>query len=143
MKRLFCLPLIFISNVVLSAAPSVIGSNSSDPLSTANLTQWTIGLIFILLTIFAVAWAAKRFTGLATNHKGNLKILSGVSLGAREKAVLIKAGNQHLLLGVAPGRVVTLHAFEVGEISENAPQEQTSHRFQDSLQKVMSKKVVE
>jgi len=144
MKHLLCLVLFFISNTALSAAPVVIGSNSSEPLSTANLTQWTIGLVFVLLMILVVAWVAKRFTGLAANHKGNLKVLSGVSLGSREKAVLIKAGNQHLLLGVAPGRVVTLHAFEAGEIPENITQgESTPNMFQDSLQKVMNKKVAE
>lgn len=140
MKNLLCFVMFFISNAALSAAPVVIGSNSSDPLSTANLTQWTVGLVFVLLMIFVVAWAAKRFTGLTASHKGNLKVLSGISLGSREKAVLIKAGNQHLLLGVAPGRVVTLHTFEAGEISENTSQgEPVPNMFQDSLQKIMAK----
>jgi len=144
MKRLLCLVLVFISNSALSATPAIIGSNSPEPLSTANLTQWTIGLVFVLLMILVVAWAAKRFTGLAASHKGNLKVLSGVSLGSREKAVLIKAGNQHLLLGVAPGRVVTLHTFEAGEILENEAQgESASNMFHDSLQKVMNKKAAE
>jgi len=138
-----CLPLFFFSSVVLSAAPDVIGVNSAEPLSAANLTQWTIGLIFILLIIFIAAWAGKRFTGLTTSHKGDLKILSGLSLGSREKAVLIKAGNQHLLLGVAPGRVVTLHTFERGAIPEETQNEQSPQLFQESLKKVMNKQGVE
>jgi len=122
------------------AAPTVIGSKSVDPLSTANLTQWTVGLMFVLLLIIAVAWFAKRFTGFASAQVGQLKVLSGVSLGSREKAVLIRAGKQHLLLGVAPGRVVTLHTFEEGDIVEQSQQEPVAS-FQEGLQKMMKKQV--
>ncbi|MDF1828474.1 MAG: flagellar biosynthetic protein FliO [Cycloclasticus pugetii] len=144
MNYLRALSLMFTSTAAFSSVPTAIGSNSVDPFSTANLTQWTIGLFFVLLLILIVAWAAKRFTGLASSHKGHLKVLSGVSLGHREKAVLIQAGNQHLLLGVAPGRVVTLHTFEAGEISQSLSQEEAvPTAFQDSLKKVMNKKGAE
>ena len=140
MKTLALLLICFVS-LTASAAPAVIGAESVDPLSTANLTQWTVGLMFVLLLIIAAAWFTKRFTGFGSAQAGQLKVLSGVSLGSREKAVLIRAGKRHLLLGVAPGRVETLHTFEEGEISELATQE-ASGAFQDSLQKMMDKQVV-
>jgi len=120
------------------AAPAIIGAESVEPLSTANLTQWTIGLMFVLLLIIAAAWLTKRFTGFGSAQAGQLKVLSGVSLGSREKAVLIRAGKQHILLGVAPGRVVNLHTFEEGEIVEQASQG-APLGFQESLQKIMNK----
>jgi len=136
-KPLYTLLMSFLTTAA-SAAPAVIGSESIDPLSTANLTQWTVGLMFVLLLIIAAAWFTKRFTGFGSAQAGQLKVLSGVSLGSREKAVLIRAGKQHLLLGVAPGRVVTLHTFEEGEIVEQLQQEPVLG-FQDSLQKMMNK----
>lgn len=140
MKNLCCLLLIATSNVALSATGPIVGSNSADPLSTANLTQWTIGLVFVLLMILVVAWAAKRFAGFAPNHKVDLKIVSGISLGSREKAVLIKAGDHHILLGVAPGRVVSLHTFEKGEISDETNKGALSgEAFKESLQNIMKK----
>ena len=139
MKQLSFLCLFFITFTAL-AAPAVIGSKSVDPLSTANLTQWTVGLMFVLLLIIAVAWFAKRFTGFGSAQAGQLKVLSGVSLGGREKAVLIRAGKQHLLLGIAPGRVVTLHTFEEGDIVEQLQQEPVAS-FQEGLQKMMKKQV--
>jgi len=140
MKNLCCLLLIVTSNVALSATAPIVGSNSSDPLSTANLTQWTIGLVFVLLMILVVAWAAKRFTGFTPNQKVNLTIVSGISLGSREKAVLIKAGDHHILLGVAPGRVVNLHTFEKGEISDQTNKGALpGEAFKESLQNIMKK----
>lgn len=140
MKRLYCLLLTLSSHASLAATSSVAGSNSAEPLSAANLTQWTIGLVFVLLMILVVAWLAKRVTGFTSNHKGDLQIVSGIALGSREKAILIKAGQQHILLGVAPGRVVNLHTFEKGEIPEKTNKDTlTGQSFKDSLQNVMKK----
>ncbi|OUR81418.1 flagellar biosynthetic protein FliO [Cycloclasticus sp. 46_120_T64] len=118
------------------AAPTVIGSESVDPLSTANLTQWTVGLLFVLLLIIAAAWLARRFSGFSVAQAGQLKVLSGVSLGGREKALLIRAGKQHILLGVSPGQVINLHTFAEGEIEQSAPV--SASGFQASLQKMMT-----
>ena len=43
---------------------------------------------------------------------GFLKHGHHVSLGTRERAVLIRIGDRQLLLGVAPGNVRTLHVLE-------------------------------
>tara|TARA_R110002095_G_scaffold8809_6_gene14312 strand:+ start:93 stop:521 length:429 start_codon:yes stop_codon:yes gene_type:complete len=142
MHKLLNLFLVFVSSLACSAEPVMLGSKSIDPMSTANLAQWTVGLIFVLLMIIAIAWVAKRFAGFSGNrHTGQLKILSGISLGSREKALLIRAGQQYILLGVAPGRVENLHTFAAGEISEETTQ--TPSGFQESLQKMMNKKQAE
>jgi flagellar protein FliO/FliZ len=33
-------------------------------------------------------------------------------VGSRERVILLRAGDKHLLIGVAPGRVQTLHVFD-------------------------------
>ena len=97
--------------------------------------------MFVLLLIVVVAWLAKRLTGFGLGQVGALKVISGISLGTREKAVLIRAGKQYLLLGVAPGRVVKLHTFDEGEINDSDTQAAGS--FQQNLQSMMSKKGAE
>jgi len=49
--------------------------------------------------------------------RGQVQVLGGVSLGAREKAVLLAVDGRRLLVGVAPGRVQTL--AELGPASES------------------------
>jgi flagellar protein FliO/FliZ len=41
-----------------------------------------------------------------------MRVIAGLPLGARERAVLVQVGNQQILLGVAPGRVQMLHVLE-------------------------------
>jgi len=141
MRKLSFLLLIAIPSTLIAAEPVTVGSQSIDPLSTTNLTQWSVGLMFVLLLIVVVAWLAKRLTGFGLGQVGALKVISGISLGTREKAVLIRAGKQYLLLGVAPGRVVKLHTFDEGEINDSDTQAAGS--FQQNLQSMMSKKGAE
>jgi flagellar protein FliO/FliZ len=44
--------------------------------------------------------------------KGRVNVLGGVSLGAREKAVLLTVEGRRLLVGVAPGQVSTLMVLD-------------------------------
>jgi flagellar biogenesis protein FliO len=42
---------------------------------------------------------------------GSIEIVADISLGQKERAVLVQVGEQQILLGVAPGRVNTLHVL--------------------------------
>ena len=67
------------------------------------------GLAVVLALIFALAWAVRRFAHLPTAGKGLIRVLGGVALGSRERAVVVAVGGARLLLGVAPGQVRLLH----------------------------------
>jgi flagellar protein FliO/FliZ len=43
--------------------------------------------------------------------KGLIRVLGGVTLGSRERAVVVAVGGTRLLLGVAPGQVRMLHVL--------------------------------
>lgn len=89
-----------------AAKPTAVG-----PLSTASVLQTLMGLGVVLLLILVVAWLARRSGSLAAAAGGPLKILAGRSLGPRERLVLVQVGEEQLLIGVAPGRVQTLHVL--------------------------------
>lgn len=90
---------------VLAAAPA------PEPLAAANLLQLLFGLIIVLVAIGATAVLFKRL-GRLPQGPGAMRVIAGLSLGARERAVLVQVGDKQLLLGVAPGRVQTLHVLE-------------------------------
>jgi len=79
------------------------------PLGTSQLVQTLLGLSAVLALIVGLAWGVKRFGRLPGAGNGNIRIEGGVSLGPRERAVLLNVEGTRLLVGVAPGRVQTLH----------------------------------
>ena len=84
----------------------------ADPLAVGNLVQLTLGLLAVLLLLGGLAWLLRRSGRFTSGVHGALQILGGVSMGTRERIVLLQVGRQQLLVGVAPGRIQTLHVLE-------------------------------
>jgi flagellar protein FliO/FliZ len=77
-----------------------------------SLWQLTLGMLMVLALIVGLAWVLKRSGRFQMAAGGGLRILGGLSMGARERVVLLQVGETQLLVGVAPGRVQTLHVLE-------------------------------
>jgi flagellar protein FliO/FliZ len=91
------------------AAPQA--ASSPHPVGVGGLGEVAFALIIVLAAIFIVAWVVRRMRLAGNRVGGGLDILADVPLGQKERAVLLKVGNQQILLGVAPGRVNTLHVL--------------------------------
>lgn len=102
-------------------AKALASTGMSDPNMAGNLVQTTLGLLVVLLLIGAAAWAFKRFGNAHIGAQGRMKIIGGISLGARERAVLLQVGDQQLVLGVSPGRVQTLHVLDQPLLVDEKP----------------------
>jgi len=94
------------------SAPAGLGTS---PLGTGALMETAGGLLLILALIIGLGWLFRRYGRLPVAGKGMVTILGGVSLGPRERAVVLQVGDARLLVGVAPGRVQTLHVIEGSE----------------------------
>ncbi|MDH5518780.1 MAG: flagellar biosynthetic protein FliO [Gammaproteobacteria bacterium] len=83
-----------------------------DPLSASSIANMFLGLGLVLALIFLMAWVVRRMGGMQLSGSQRIRLLGGLSLGPREKVVLIQVENKRLLLGVAQGQVNTLHQLE-------------------------------
>lgn len=90
------------------AAPALSGGPA--PTLFAGLGQVTLALGAVLVLIFALGWLLRRVRAVA-GRADALAVLAEVRVGPKERAVLLKVGAAQLLLGVAPGRVDTLHVL--------------------------------
>ena len=84
---------------------------ASAPLG-AGLGQTALSLLLVLAAIFALAWVLRRVQGIRPGAAGSLQVQGGLQVGAKERVLMIRAGDKHLLIGVAPGRVQMLHVFD-------------------------------
>ncbi len=109
----------------------------NEPLGAGNLLQLSLGLLVVLAAIVGSAWLLRRYGRLQSGVDGALRIIGGLSMGPRERVVLVQVGKQQLLLGVAPGRIQTLHvlAEPVSEGSARPPQGGFAERLAGALAK--------
>ncbi len=77
-----------------------------------GLLQVTLSLLLVLAAVFVAAWVVRRLRGFGRFDSQAITVICEVGLGPKERAVLVQVGSQQLLLGVAPGRVSTLHVLD-------------------------------
>jgi flagellar protein FliO/FliZ len=92
----------------------------TPPLNTGTLFETLFGLLIVLGCIVLVAWLLKRTNRFHTSANGQLKIIAGLALGARERIVLVQVGEQQLLVGITSQQIQTLHVLDQPIDSEEA-----------------------
>jgi flagellar protein FliO/FliZ len=80
----------------------------ASPLSVGSLTQLTLSLIAIVALIFAISWALKRLKLAGPRGAGEIAVLDELSVGPRERIVLVRVGESQVLVGVGASGVVPL-----------------------------------
>jgi len=80
----------------------------APPPSSAGLLQTVLALSFVLALLFGLAWCMKRYGPKAPAGNARLRLLSSLSLGGRERILLIEVADQWIVVGAAPGRVNAL-----------------------------------
>ncbi len=150
LKKYFSSIIFFCSTSVYSAeetAEKITRSDiiKSDPMSGDYLMQLILGLLVVVLCIVALAWFAKKMNRFNSIADDSLKIISGMSMGTRERIVLLQVGGEQLLLGVSPGRINTLHVLNstvndsVVKSSNKAPLDiENNQGFADKLKSMMA-----
>ncbi len=100
---------VFADANTLSKATTI---NDAEPFALANIMQMLAGLAFVVVLILLLGWFYRRFGAPSTNSNADLRIVAGISVGQRERVVMLQVGNRQILLGVAAGHVEKLHIFD-------------------------------
>lgn len=109
-----------------------------EPMAMGSLVRLTVGLVVVLAAIVVVAWFMKRLGRFQSGAGGAIKVVGGLSMSARERVVLVQVGQTQLLLGVAPGRVQTLHVLQEPIADPN--REVEAGRFAEKLRTALEKR---
>jgi len=90
-----------------AAATSPAGSTSSTS-SAGSLLQVVFGLLVVMGLLAGALWFLKRMGGGRFAPSSVVKIVGGVSVGNRERVMVVEVADQWIVIGVAPGQVSTL-----------------------------------
>jgi len=129
----------FMASPLAAAASSEAGSRVATAMTGADIARWSVGLAVVLAAIFGCAWLVRKFAAFPSGTAGVLRVVGGVSLGARERVVVLQAGKKQLILGVSPGRIQTLHVLDEEDLAsmESAPMAPPQGAFSHRLRQAM------
>jgi len=118
------LAILLLCPVPALAAPSALAASGQMVVSLA-LVVALIGGLFVLLRRFQVR----------TGSAGGIRALAALSVGTRERVVLLEVAGRQLLVGVAPGRVQALLVIGdgAGGVPTGTPAEPFAARLDAAL----------
>lgn len=100
----------------VSSLSTPLSSNSlPEKPSVSSLSNWPIVILMlfgIVCLILILAWFVKRFGGFNMTGGRDMRVLSSVPLGARERVALIDVKGQQFLVGVTTQNINHLHTFD-------------------------------
>jgi len=136
----FCVGLVM-SLAALAETTGATPRQAGQIVSSADVLQWMLALLLVLAVFGAVVWLLRKSGGLALINNRQLAVVAGLSLGMREKLVLVKVGEKQLLLGVTAGRIDKLLELE-GEqrLFQNQAGQVETGLFAKKLMQVMQGK---
>lgn len=106
---------------------------SGSPGLTSAL-QTFAALAVILVLFIGAAWLLRRINGgKGVGNSGPLRTIGGITLGARERIILVEVEDTWLVVGLAPGQMRTLHVMPRGELP---PQEGGGKQFAEWLRQL-------
>lgn len=88
-------------------------------INMATISQILTSLLFIIVIILLAAFLFRRYSGFSKATNKNLGVVTGFSIGSKERIVLIKAGDQQILVGVGPGVIQKIHVLDAPIIDAN------------------------
>ncbi|WP_373988508.1 flagellar biosynthetic protein FliO [Duganella sp. BuS-21] len=92
---------------------------ASTPSTGGSLLQTALALLFVIGLMLGLAWLTKRFG--PKNFGGgnsNIKLVGSLSVGTRERILVVEVGEQWIVVGASPGRMNALATMPRQENSE-------------------------
>ena len=83
-----------------------------EPMSSPYLAKLVGGLVLVVAAIFVLAWLVKKFNLNQHSQGGLIRVIAGLSIGTRDRIVLLQVGDEQILVGLTPGRIEKLHTLE-------------------------------
>jgi flagellar biosynthetic protein FliO len=95
---------------------AVLAQVTRVPESDGGPFRVILGLLLVLALIAGLAWAMKKLNHAKIGNQSVAKIVGGVSVGTRERVVVVEIGGNWVVVGVASGQVTSLANFKVADL---------------------------
>jgi len=119
------LNLLALSFFTLSCGAWVADAVAADAVAVSpsgGVLKMVLGLTVVLAVMALITWVLKRMMPGAGSQQSAVRIVGGVSVGSRERVVVLEVAGRWLVVGVAPGQVSSIANLDIGSVpfAENA-----------------------
>ena len=113
--------------------------------ASASLIQVTLALMLMVGLILGLAWLARRFGQPLFQQNKHLRLVASLSLGVKEKIILVEVEGKQLVLGVTPQQITSLHVIDtpLKDTAESVENPEKNPVAEKNITSDFSKKLME
>lgn len=124
----------------MTTQTATVAAPQPMPHAGSPLIQVSGALAVIIVLILLAGWVAKRIgfspkSGLSHD----VKVRSSVSLGARERIVVVEVDDARLVLGVTASQITHLHTLPPASVEDAPTQASPGSEFQNLMKNLLSR----
>ncbi|WP_407316753.1 flagellar biosynthetic protein FliO [Pseudomonas sp. nanlin1] len=119
-------------------APATAAKVASNGSMAGQLSQVVLGLLAVVVLIFALAWLLRRVQQATPGGGQVIELIGSRALGPRDRLVLVQVGDEQILLGLSTGRITPLHVLHK-PVSVPDKAEQATPEFAQRLMELLGK----
>jgi len=97
------------SQPVVQKAGTTVGQHAPN---TVGMFGAILALLAVLALIIGLGWVLKRLPGSGFRPADGLKLVATLTVGTKERVVVVEVNGRQLLLGVTAGGINALHTLE-------------------------------
>jgi flagellar protein FliO/FliZ len=97
-----------VSTRVQAQAPAAVPQAMAAAPAAGSLIQTILALCLVLGLLAGLAWFMKRYGPKAQAGSAHVKLVGALSLGGRERIMVVEVGDQWIVVGASPGRINAL-----------------------------------
>jgi len=110
-----------------------------EPLSLGSVFSVMLGLALVLALLFAAAWLVRRLQRVQPRSEGAIQLVAQLPVGIKERLLVVRVGDENVLIGVAPGQIRSLHVWQ-GGLPAGEPAQPVGPAFLDHLKTLMAER---
>lgn len=118
----------------------IVSPAATVPTPSASFVNTMLALVAVLALLLGLAWLLKRFGPRQAVGSAQIKLVGAMSLGGRERILVVEVGEQWIVVGAAPGRVNALATLPRQHIPDEANAGPASASFAQWLQQTIEKR---
>ncbi len=108
--------------------------------STGGIFHILLVLILVLGLMVGAAWLLKRFNATGTSSGSDIRIIGGVSVGNRERIMVVEVADQWIVVGVTASNINALSTMPKQETRPQQDAPTLSNNFAVKLKQLIEKR---
>lgn len=136
---LICVAVLFVILMPISHADEMSSVNTIGSYSL-EAVKVIFSLAIVLVVFYVFVYVFKKYVGGPLKSNSSIRMLGGISVGSKEKIIIVEAGKVNLLVGVSGYGITKLHQFEENELVNLQEDQNSMMTFGEHIENLIRKK---